>query len=243
MSKRRSGQHHNRDHKVGPERPNRRHDEPSEVKISGSDDGKHVRFWRSANFWLVIGTWVLAAIGGIAAYIAYAALQDTRHAMEISERAWLAPVGAELEEELVKDQPMKVIILFENSGKQPAINVLNTAGSGFTMPVSPEEAAQQQKVGPAPPAVDACAGVSPRKGLPIIYPSTVQHLQTPLERTFAASEGVLSGATTIFVHGCAAYETFNSVHHSEYCFWLSPRTDPLTGRRKFLSCLGGNRAD
>ena len=126
-------------------------------------------------FWLASGTWVLAAI-------TFWATDDSESSIEISERAWIAPVEAGLDEPLEKDKPIKVVALLENSGKQPALNVQNVASGGITLPFSNEEAAQQQKMGPAPPAADKCVafpkqnGVSFYEGI-VIYRSTVQHLQ------------------------------------------------------------------
>jgi hypothetical protein len=186
---------------------------------------------------------VLAFANAALVIIGYFALRAAIDATETSERAWLAPVDAVLAEPLQKDKQVQVAIVFENSGKEPALNVVNVASGGFTLPVSSEEAARQQMVGPAPPIVDPCVGLLPQRGFPIVYPSTVQHLQTVIRQALTASDSVLTGKSTAFVHGCAAYETFGRPHYSEYCFWLGPRVDPTTGNRKFQPCFGGNRAD
>jgi hypothetical protein len=197
-------------------------------------------FWKSMEFWLASGTWVLAAI-------TFWATRDSESSIETSERAWVAPVEARLDEPLEKDRPIKVVVLLENSGKQPALNVQNVASGGITLPFSNEEAAQQQKNRPSPPAEEQCTGYPKQNGVSfydgiVIYPSTVRHLQASIQDSFVADQSVLSGGRTFFVHGCATYDTIGGHHSSEYCFWLGPRVDPVTGNRKFQPCLGGNKA-
>ena len=83
-------------------------------------------------FWLVTGTWALA-------FVSIWGLRESRNAIAISERAWVAPIDARLDEPLQRDKPIKVVVLLENSGKQPALNVQNVANGGITLPFSAEE--------------------------------------------------------------------------------------------------------
>jgi hypothetical protein len=85
----------------------------------------------------------------------YLGLIETKRAGDIaretliaSNRAWLAPVDAIIDGQIQKDQPINTAIVFENTGKGPALDVYNVAVGGFTLPVSDQEAAQQQKTGP-----------------------------------------------------------------------------------------------
>ena len=159
-------------------------------------------------------------------------------------RAWLGPVDAVLDGPIQKDKPIKVLIVFENTGKGPALDVYNVAGGGITMPFSREEAAQQQRTGPfGGSAVDACANITPHDGYPAIFPDTNRPLQANVQQVFNADDAVLNGQRTFFVHGCAAYRTMGEVHTSEYCFWLGPRIDKVTGLRKFQPCLGSFKAN
>jgi hypothetical protein len=184
--------------------------------------------WKSMEFWLLAGTWVLAIVSIVG-------LRESRNAIAISERAWVAPVDARLDEPIQKDKPIKVVVLLENSGKEPALNVQNVANGGITLPFSAEEAAQEQLIGPGPQLPTVCTGFPKPAGAILfhsgitIYPSTVQHLQTSIADSFVADQGVLSGGRTFFVHGCAAYDTIDGPHSSEYCFFLGSRVDVTTG--------------
>ena len=119
-------------------------------------------FWRrqlkiSCGLNVITALGVVGAIFGL--YFVYQGLGETKRAgdiadatLKIGNRAWLAPVTAELDGPLQKDQPIKVLIVFENTGRAPALGVFNSTGEGFTIPVSPEVAAQQQRTGPFGPA-------------------------------------------------------------------------------------------
>ena len=207
------------------------------------DSGDQAKpFWKSTDSWLVIGTWVLA-------FVSIWGLRESRNAIAISERAWVAPIDARLDEPLQRDKPIKVVVLLENSGKQPALNVQNVANGGITLPFSAEEAAREQLTGPEyqPPA--ECTGFPKPAGAVFvhsgttIYPSTVQHLQASIAGTFVADQRVLSGDTTFFVHGCVTYDTIDGPHSSEYCLFLGSRIDVTSGNRRFEPCIDNNRAN
>src|ERR1700683_897498 len=122
----------------------------------------------------------------------------------------------------------------KTAGRDPAVDVFNTAGAGITLPFSAEEAAQQQRTGPfGGSATDACANVVPREGYPAIFPNVNRPLQANIQQAFVADDAIIGGGRTFFVHGCAAYRTLGKPHVSEYCFWLGPRIDEHTGLRKF----------
>ena len=197
-----------------------------------------------ASWTRVIGlfTLVLAVATGYSAYV----LETTDHTLKetliASNRAWLAPILAELDGPLEKNQPIKVIVSFQNSGKDPAMNVKNVAEGGVTLSLTPQMAAYSQQFGPAPPVAEPCKGLTPQVGSPSVYPSTVQGIKALIAQSMIADDAIISGERTFFVHGCAAYESYGETRFSEYCFWLGPRIDPKTGRRIFQSCSGGHRA-
>jgi hypothetical protein len=136
-------------------------------------------------------------------------------------------------------QPMKVSIIFENTGRAPALDVSNSAGEGITSPLSQREAAQQQNTGPyrgtAKPECDI-----PHTDYPAVFPAANRPIEADVPRAFSvADDSLIKGARTFYVYGCAAYRTMNEVHTSQYCFWLGQKIDQTTGLRKFQPCLGG----
>lgn len=138
----------------------------------------------------------------------------------------------------------RVLITLENTGTEPAFDVLTSAGGGITMPFSPAEAAQQQRTGPfRGSAVNACTDKAPRNGYPSLYPGKSVRADLAQEGGMIADEAVLNGGRTFFVHGCAAYKSAGSNHSSEFCFYLGPNVEPATGLRLFQPCLGSFNAD
>jgi hypothetical protein len=174
------------------------------------------------------------------AYWQYGALDKTDHTLKdtlvASNRAWLGPVDAVLDEQLQIGQPIKVSIIFENTGRAPALDVLNSPGEGVAEPISPQEAAQQQKTGPYRGTAKPVCG-TPHSGYPAVFPAANRPFEVDAPQAFGA-DIVIKGAGTFYVYGCAAYRTMDEVHTSQYCFWLGQKIDQTTGRRKFQPCLG-----
>jgi hypothetical protein len=209
--------------------------------------GRQIRIASWLNY-ITAGGVIAAAAGLIFIYLG---LKESKRASNIahdalvaSNRAWLGPIDAILNGPIQTGQQIKVLIVFENTGKEPALDVSNIAGGGITMPFSAAEAAQQQRTGPfGGVPFNACAQVAPQDGYPAIFPTATRHMQADIQQTFIADEAILNGSRTFFVHGCAAYRTMGEIHTSEYCFWLGPRVDPKNGLRIFQPCLGSFRAN
>jgi hypothetical protein len=185
---------------------------------------------------------IIACFTVLGVLVAVAALLFSRKSTLEDQRARLAPIRAELDGEMVLGREIRVNVAVENYGKQPAINVNSVASGGITLPFSKEEAIQQAINGPAPPVVNVCQDLLPQKGYPTIYPSTVQHGRVNIQKSIVADSEILSGMRIFFIHGCVAYETMNEIHHSEYCFFLSPPA-VNNGLWVFRSCRGGHRSD
>ena len=158
-----------------------------------------------------------------------------------ANRAWIAPVNAILEGPLIKGQPVPVEVIYQDTGKGPALDNNNSGDTGITMPMSAAEAAEQQLVGPFRDTGNKCVGLKPKSGGPAIYPTG--NVQMSIERTVPADDFLLSGSRTFYVEGCFAYRTMGEVHDSSYCFWLGPHIDPVTKLRQFQTCVGGFQAN
>jgi len=190
--------------------------------------------------WLVIVGAITAAVLTIQAIILINQLGE----MRTDQRAWIAPIGARLNGELITGQPINVLVDFANSGKEPALNLINVATAGISFPMSEQELTAELKFGPAAPsAIDRCAIAIPRNGFPAIYPATVQHQAADIGNAWIADDAVLNRKRIFFLHGCFGYLTMSEVHHSQYCFWLNMEPDPGTGKPHFRPCIVGNHAD
>lgn len=182
---------------------------------------------RSTEFWLVIGTWALAVVGGIG-------ILDSRRAVESSERAWLAPLGGQLKGAPAKGQPLDYVVFYRNVGKDPALKFTEAHTSGHI--AMPDMLHGQL---PAIPENDTCVGLHPTFEK-VVYPSS-QNLNEGYELYLQirpdAVDGIIERMTLEYVQGCFAYESMGSPHHSSYCFFLDPQG------WAFKSCPTGSDAD
>jgi hypothetical protein len=161
-----------------------------------------------------------------------------------SGRAWLAPIDAVLDGPIEVNKEIKVLVALENTGAEPAFDVYVAAGGGISVPLTAEEAEQQQQRGPHPSIIDGCLNVTPHEGYPVVLPTkSPQRMQAVLNRTFIAEPAIIDGQRTFYVHGCVAYRTGKENHTSEFCYWLGPRIDPATGLRRFQPCLGSFKSN
>jgi hypothetical protein len=202
------------------------------------------RFWegqlgeaRKLNW--ITGAAAAVGLGGL--LVLGLQLYEAHTATVEANRAWIAPINAILEGPLIKGQPVPVEVIYQNTGKEPAIDTNNGGDSGITMPLSPAEADQQQLVGPFRNAESKCVGVKPRGGSPAIFPTGP--VQMSIERTVLADDAILNGSRTFYVEGCIAYNTMGETHTSSYCFWLGRHIDPQTKLRQFQTCIGGFHAN
>jgi hypothetical protein len=186
-----------------------------------------VAHWANAiatAFLVVLGIWAARA---------------TQNALELSQRAWLSPVGAQITPLeikpaestqgaptpifLKKDQPIHFALAVTNSGKQPALDIkvriLNYTIDGFDLEKTTMEALEV-------PDNTSCNGLLPEKGRLSIAPSAVAYhnLSSAFgEPSFTADDKIVSGEKFYVVRGCIAYETFGAVHRSGFCYFLENR--------------------
>jgi hypothetical protein len=186
----------------------------------------------------VVGWNTLASIGTAAASLLLVAVGvwgvcETRAALELSQRAWLVPVDANYYP-LLKDKPIHFIVWFANTGHDAARD-LNSRLLNST--IESYDAAADTAENISVPDNTACEGLLPAKGTGSIPPSTSNiaggrtfdsiHGELPL----SVDDRILRGDKFYVARGCVAYTTFNSVHHSAFCYILQmsgPVQQPAT---------------
>ena len=99
----------------------------NEPKQNTNDANYQIARWTAVvgrwTRWLVIVGVITAAVLAVQAIILINQLGE----MRTDQRAWIAPIGARLNGELIAGQPINVLVDFANSGKEPALNVVNIA--------------------------------------------------------------------------------------------------------------------
>jgi hypothetical protein len=183
---------------------------------------------RNTNVWLVLGTWVLAILGFIS-------LRDARESVEISQRAWIAPMAANFSGQVVLGQPADYEVLYRNTGKTPAINV-NHAEASNHIPMPNLDAGEYPNI----PPNKTCLGLSPESGADILYPATEGDYRLYRQlRSDAINADLRNKKSLEYIQGCFAYETMCRRHHSPWCFFLQPINGQPINAWPFKNCPHG----
>ena len=191
---------------------------------------------------LAVATIMLAVFAGLA----YCATIDN---LKRTQRAWLAPIGADMAGPVEVGRALRVNILYENVGKEPALDVTRAVPQWGTFPIPPNIHGEAWL--PSVPAIknDSCDGLTPRSGRETVYPSSSREAYKSLIYVFNAephpfvTENFINMKETFFVFGCFAYRTFNEVHKSAFCLYVQPTPDDRPEYWTFRFCPTGNHAN
>lgn len=200
---------------------------------------------------------LLGVIGGFLSLgLIYLQIKRSDEATVLANRAWIAPVGADIPLLFNKSGdlfggPVHFSFKYKNIGKQPAFDF--TVGKMFSDTISgvpilhPGEELPVKKV-------DTCS--DPVVGNQPIWPS-----DQPGEFVFDLEDqnfindfpAIVNSKKTLYFEGCYTYRTFNIVHHSAFCYYLRLIGDHPPGEYKegdkiqtlFVVCPNkfANRAD
>lgn len=183
-------------------------------------------------WFLAIGTWALAVIG-------YWALDDSRIALETTQRAWVGPENLHIDGTLTIDQPLHLIIDYHNTGRQPALD--------FFYHINPKiftigEDASGEVMRASTEYMTKCRNTPPSKGYTVIYPTSGfsnYSLSAEIEKDLI-DWNIIYGTNIIVISGCFVYKTANVIRHSGFCyFFQNGRTRPTS----WNICRSGNYAD
>lgn len=190
---------------------------------------------------------VLTAVLAVLAFLQWRTLEKTDHTLRLQQRAWLAPVRAELDWQhgvFAEGSRLHTVVRYGNLGREPA-TWLVAVQKAKTFP-SPLNNNQYQSwyTTFTPDRVEGiCKKVSPNSEGAVVYPSG------PHDYDFGSSTdelpitaAVMSGAEILYIEGCLAYRTLEMEHKSQYCFMLVPRGAD-TKQWRFIDCVRGNTAD
>jgi|GEM_PF-4801898 len=209
-------------------------------------------FMPNANIWNAVAT-VFLVIVGIWGIIV------TKRALELNERAWIAPLTAQLTTAPENGSPLHFIIAFINSGRQPARDVTFAIQNAAIDSFDPLKSDMYDIV--VPPNT-SCANLVSGKGRVIIPPvSTGGAFSNQFDTIrgsppFYADDRILNGSKFYVVRGCVAYNTYETIHRTAYCYVLQALTqfqNPPQGQVPpnvangrafvFATCAGGFDAD
>jgi hypothetical protein len=194
-------------------------DQNRSVTSSGNPNGAWKEWknrWRDP---ITLFTLLLVVVGGLQ----YCTLEKTDDTLKLQQRAWLAPIGANLTKNPEKDGGIAFAVLFTNSGREPAtgvkVQIKNSAIDSYDPKFT-------NMADINVPKNDTCDGLMPDPGRTVIPPTGIGIGFGVTENSihgdprFVADERIINGSKFYVVRGCAAYLTQNRVRYSSFCYIL-----------------------
>jgi len=212
----------------------------------------------------VVGVWLAAFLTGVQALIFYHTMIEARTASDLQHqdtgaalgkadtanelakdaqianfRAWVGPTDAKLEGSPTKWVPLKYIVSYQNSGREPAQGFQPDLDQ-FTATDADELAgAYNFRMGNY---MQKCLATPVIIGARVIYPtsgfSSYQYQGTLSGNLI--TEPLIAGNRTIIIQGCFAYRTADKDRHSAFCyFFRAGKSDP----QHLSICEKGSYAD
>jgi hypothetical protein len=207
-------------------------------------------------FWRVVAG--LKAIDGLITAIATVAVafatvflyyatrdlvEDAKHAFEIANRAWVAPISIGLASTLEKGKPISIGLRYENVGKVPAIDL----HEHYAIFSPPDTAMDDGSAMAFVDKNDVCDGVEPWKDAQVLYPgaggTTLTLSLKPIDpktgKGVPLYDDFMSGNHSVIVQFCIAYKTLEATHKSAFCYFYRPNIATSTDLAR---CDKGNHA-
>ena len=179
------------------------------------------------------------AANDLAQASATASAEMAQQAFIASQRAWLGPNDAKLDEAPVAGKKLAVSITFHNTGREPARNVAWIVEKFIA---TPEEERQGLLSWKSMIFLEKCLNLKERESGQVVYPSTgfaSATLISQLEQEII-DEDLVIGKKWLIIHGCFVYRTFDKVRHSAFCyFYKGGEIKP----EHLGICVGGNYTD
>jgi hypothetical protein len=153
-------------------------------------------------------------------WIFYEQLADAKKSTISTNRAWIAPSRMVLNFPLETPGPIRAALYVENTGREPAIDVVYAFRS-FLVPYLPEEPRNTIIERPN----RTCEGLDPDAvGGLVIYPAKTEviilsNFQDSIDNR-ASAIAARNRSQTLIVEGCIAYRTFKDAHTSKFRFFL-----------------------
>jgi hypothetical protein len=170
-----------------------------------------IRYLGTADAWTALATIFLVIVG-------IWGVTETRHALELSERAWLSPVGGQITKMPEKTKGIHFAVNFSNSGREPATD-LNFRAQNSTIDAYEGEFTDMINI--KVPENTACFNLEPARKRAVIAPNitfgfTYDSLRG--EPAFIADDAIINGSKFLVINGCVAYRSLEKTHHTSFCY-------------------------
>jgi hypothetical protein len=174
------------------------------------------RRWRDP---ITLFTLFLVVVGALQ----WRTLEKTDETLKVQQRAWLTPIAATLLSPPEKDAGINFLILFTNSGREPATGVKVKIKNST---IDSYDARFTNMPDIVVPKNDACDSFESDPGRSVIPPTPIgtgvgiTENSIHGEPRLVADDRIVNGAKFYVVTGCAAYSTQEKTRHSSFCYVL-----------------------
>jgi len=173
---------------------------------------------------------------------------------EVSQRAWLAPTQFSFIDLNYAADPLRVRMLYQNVGREPAKNVRNWLVSGYIRDPKPPEASKWTanpiwRTNTAFDSHDLCSKVR-SETQSVIYPTPAfgqsvdisggSGWDSPTASVEVLFEEIRNQLSIYVVMGCLSYETLGRRRNSSFCAFLMPIPGKEIAQWQFSACPIGN---
>ncbi len=168
--------------------------------------------------------------------------KTTRDSYIASQRAWVGPTTARITGDFALDKPLKTEISFLNTGREPAINFIDTADIFESTPTEDANGISMAKINAF---FKGCREANAAQGGTVVFPSSggISPSGQTLTITKPASflnQSMIAGDSTIIIDGCFVYRSIDVIRHSYFCYFYRGN---VTDRNSLSICENGNGAD
>ena len=177
-------------------------------------EGRGQRFWKWLNR-LSNPIMALVALGALIMVIV--ALNDTRDALERTQRAWLAPGGIKIKTPFTANTYQEVWLSFGNTGNEPAMKIrLDYYPVALPAGKIRNAAAIRAAVSKMADGVK-CAMKQPDPEGSVSYPSKPGAYSYRVGISASVVNQIIDKKNFLLIAGCFTYESFGKVRHSAFC--------------------------
>jgi hypothetical protein len=200
-------------------------------------DKKWEHKWRKAE---VLGLWFAAAIGLTAVIVSSIDSANTRKEMQGEQRAWVGPQSGVLDAPLALEKANSISITVQNTGKEPARDMVPFIQVGIWKKASETEKAFTAEINGFS---DKCRKTVPTTGAQILFPTNGFGggftFATPIKPNLIDAD-LIAGRNILIAIGCVSYTTENKPHHTSFCYSYTNGTSKGTNVNL---CYVGNQSD
>jgi hypothetical protein len=172
--------------------------------------------------------------------IASRQVENSEKAVVQAQRAWVGPIIAKIEAAPEIGKPLRVLVQYANSGREPALNFIY-AGDVFA--VTPEEEGNNVSAAKVEAFFKGCREATNFRAGQAVFPtlgSTEGGSMSFTTKEEFVDQPLIEGEKTLIAQGCFIYKSFNVIRHTYFCFFFNAKRSKI---ESLNYCTNGAGAD